>query len=214
MEHFLLESALNNFENLDYFLEKLVHEGGFNGLVIIDELDDELDKILRKRLTAPIEILTLQRYKSSLGDYLYQFDPFMADVISNTHLEVSSKNNSQLDSSDFDTVVVPAREEGFQETVIGEHCWHHIRIHSSMKDKIKYIAFYRTAPTSAITHIASVKDIQLWEDTSKYILYFSEPAKEINPIRLPVGSKGLAPQGPRYTAKTLIDSAKTLADIF
>jgi len=68
-----------------------------------------------------------------------------------------------------------------QETFIGEDRWCRIRIHSSMVPRIKYIAAYRTAPVSAITHVAPVKGIERWKDTSKYVLDFTEPANEVGP---------------------------------
>ena len=37
---------------------------------------------------------------------------------------------------------------------------------------------------SAVTHIATVKNIELWQEGSKYVLNFTEPAKEIGPIKL------------------------------
>jgi len=55
----------------------------------------------------------------------------------------------------LDTVIVPARPEGFEETFIGQNCWYAIRISGRMLPKIRYIAAYRTQPDSAITHYAS-----------------------------------------------------------
>ena len=56
----------------------------------------------------------------------------------------------------FDTVVVPAQQEGFESTFLGQNCWYAIRIAGGMLDKIKYIAAYQTNPVSAITHYAPV----------------------------------------------------------
>jgi len=115
-----------------------------------------------------------------------------------------------------DTIVVPAWDEGFQETFIGENRWYQIRIHSSMIPRIKHIAVYRKAPVSAITHIARVKNIERWEDTSKYVLNFAEPAKEIGPIKLIPKPNGIvkAPQAPRYTTYERLMKAKTLDEAF
>lgn len=82
-----------------------------------------------------------------------------------------------------------------------------------MKPKIKYIAAYRVAPISAITHLAEVKSIEQWEDTNKYVLNFTEPAQEIKKVQLgKISSK--APQSPRYSSKDQILQAETLDDIF
>ncbi|CAN5155375.1 hypothetical protein BH18ACT10_BH18ACT10_15570 [soil metagenome] len=84
-----------------------------------------------------------------------------------------------VDPSDIDTIVVPAREDGFQETALGESRWYKIRIHSSMIPRIKYLAVYRVAPISAITHVAPVQSIAPWKDTSKYVVNFSENIEEL-----------------------------------
>ena len=53
-----------------------------------------------------------------------------------------------------DTVIVPAHEEGFTKTFLGEHSWDAIRIAGGMLNKIKYIAAYQTYPVSAVTYYA------------------------------------------------------------
>jgi hypothetical protein len=89
--------------------------------------------------------------------------------------ELSAKSSTagpevgpSIEPSEIDAIVVPARGEGFQEVFLGENRWYAIRIHSSMKPKIHYIAVYQVAPVSAITHIAEVADIEPWKDTQKY----------------------------------------------
>lgn len=62
--------------------------------------------------------------------------------------------------------------------------WHSIRIHGSTIPTIKYIARYPTAPVSEITHVAPVACIEQRKDTSKYVINFSEPAREIGPLDL------------------------------
>ncbi len=111
------------------------------------------------------------------------------------------------------TVIVPAQEDGFQETFIGQKCWHAIRISGGMLPKIKYIAAYRTAPVSAITHYAPVERIESYGDNGKYRLIFSEPAKEIPPVpygNAPQGSM----QGSRYTSLNKLLAAKSVGELF
>lgn len=210
----------NGFDNIDYLLEQMIHQGNFSALVIIDELPEELETILNSRFKFGVEVITIQRYVNLQGERLYQFEPFLADLTNSSSDEAinTSRNVSRLlpalDVDEIDTVVVPAREDGFQEFAVGQNCWHHIRIHGSMLPKIKYIGFYQVAPISAITHIAPVKSIEPWENTNKYILHFAEPMSEIRPIKLPSGGRGLALQGPRYTAKKRLLSAQTFHEAF
>ena len=109
---------------------------------------------------------------------------------------------------------MPAREDGFRDTFLGQNCWYSIRIHSSMLSRIKYVAAYRVAPDSAITHIAPVESIKQWKDTNKYILNFSSPATEIGPIKLMPKGRVKAPQAPRYTSRTRLITAKNLDEAF
>ncbi|POY34727.1 hypothetical protein C3K47_19000 [Solitalea longa] len=110
-------------------------------------------------------------------------------------------------------MVVPAREDGFTEVFLGQNSWYSIRLNASMIPKIKYIAAYQVAPVSAITHIAEIKNIEQYEDSNKYILYFTDPAQEIK--KIPLGKiKNKAPQSPRYSSKEKILSASTLDSVF
>lgn len=112
-----------------------------------------------------------------------------------------------------DTIVVPAQEEGFQEVFIGKNCWHAIRIGGGHLDKIKYIAAYQTAPTSAITYVAEVDSIEPYGDGGKYRLNFKSPAKSIGPILYGNAKRG-SMQSTRYTNYEKLMKAKTLTDLF
>lgn len=200
------EFAKNNgYENIDYFLESIIHKNNaFNALLIIDELGEELETVLISRFKFPVEVVTLSRYKSQNGKTLFQFEPFLNEV---------TEDSEKIEISDIDTIVVPAREDGFKEVFLGEDCWFAIRINSSMIPKIKYIAAYQVAPVSAITHLAEVKSIEQWKDTNKYIVYFNGSAQKIKKVVLG-NSKGKAPQSLRYSSKQRILNASTLDNVF
>lgn len=195
----------NGYENVDYLLETLVHKKqAFNALLIIDELGEELETVLISRFKFPVEVVTLKRFRSTTGKILYEFEPFLVELIEDTE---------KVDLSDIDTIVVPAREDGFRETFLHENRWYAIRLNSSMIPKIKYIAAYQVAPVSAITHMAEVKSIEQWMDSNKYVLNFVEPAEKIKKVPLGV-HKAKAPQGPRYSSRERILHAKSLDAIF
>ena len=193
------------YENVDYLLETLIHKmDSFNALLIIDELGEELETVLISRFKFPVEVTTLKRFKNQKGEILYDFQPFLNEV---------TEDAEKVDISEIDTIVVPAREDGFKEAFIDGNCWYAIRLNSSMIPKIKYIAAYQVAPISAITHIAEVKSIEQWKDTNKYILYFTEAAEKIK--KVPLGNiKGKAPQSPRYSSRNKILEAITLDSVF
>jgi len=116
--------------------------------------------------------------------------------------------------AEVDTVVVPAREDGFKKVFLGENRWYEIRMHHSVIPRIKYIAAYQVAPVSAITHWAPVKNIEPWQDTGKFVVNFAKPAKKISPIPLVPKSRVKALQNTRYTSFDRLQKAKTLDEVF
>ena len=111
-----------------------------------------------------------------------------------------------------DTVIAPAKIDGFKKTFLGEDCWHAIRISRGMLDKVKYIAAYQTQPVSAITHYARVARIEPYGESGKYRVVFSDKAQKLRPIPMadaPAGSM----QGPRYTTMERLKAAKKLGDL-
>ncbi|HBQ58812.1 MAG TPA: hypothetical protein DD671_04100, partial [Balneolaceae bacterium] len=95
-------------ENVDFLLESIIHKpDAFNALLIIDEVGDELETVLIKRFKFPVEVVTLKKFKNDAGHILYEFEPFLNEV---------SEDTEKVDISEIDTIVVPARKDGFEET--------------------------------------------------------------------------------------------------
>lgn len=209
-------ASTHEFRNLDHLLEFMVYEAPFAAVVIIDELPDNLENVLARKFKFGVEVLELARFEDERGDQFYHFQPFLADLSEDISIPSEGGKSAvgALDASDVDTVVVPAREDGFQETFLGENRWYAIRIHGTMRPQIKYIAVYRVAPISAITHIAPVSSIEAWKDRAKFVVNFSEPAKEIGPIPLVKGARVKALQNLRYTTREKLMAAKTLEDLW
>lgn len=202
----------HNFRNLDHMLEWLVFESPFAALVIIDEMPDKLESILARKFQFGVEVLELRRFENENGDQIYEFEPFLADVTEDIYSRDFIEGGVDIDA--IDTVVVPAREEGFRKTFLGENRWRAIRIHGTMRPQIKYIATYQVAPISAITHIAPVKSIEPWEDTGKFVVNFSEPAQEISPIPLVKNGRIKPLYNLRYTTLQRLQNAKNLDEVW
>lgn len=201
----------NNFQNVDRLLDRIIYaQDAFNVLVIIDEMSDSFERRFANLHGFPVETIILQRYSTPEGETIYQFEPFFSDIAALGTVG----ERTPLDRSEIDTIVVPAQEDGFQETFIGENCWYEIRIHATMIPQIKYIAAYRVAPRSAITHFAEVRSIERMEDSNKYILYFTVPASTIGPINLVPNGHVKAPRAPRYTSRERLQGAKNLDEAF
>ena len=112
-----------------------------------------------------------------------------------------------------DTVIVPAKPEGFQKVFLGENCWYYIRIAGAMLDNIKWIAGYVSQPVGAITHVAPVKHIESYGQDGKFRVVCSVPAQKIGPIPFSDAPPG-AMQGIRYCSYAKLLTAKKLMDVF
>ena len=119
-----------------------------------------------------------------------------------------------LDPAEIDAKIVSTQNDGLQEVFIGEKRWYQIRMHSSIIPRIKHIAAYRVAPTSAITHVAEVASIKPWPNSNKYVLNFVGHAREIGPLKLVTNGAVRAPQGSRYTSLSRLEVASNLDEAF
>lgn len=198
------------YRNIDAMLEAMIFSDKVAAIVIIDNSSAELENVLGQ-LTMGTDIIEFKAFENAEGKRFYKFIPFNNEVKEFVSTSNSVKN---ISVDELNTIVVPAQEEGFTSAFIESNAWWQIRISVSMLDKIKYIAAYRTAPVSAITHIAEVAKIEKYQDTNKYILFFKEPAKEIPHIELDKGKKGVAPQASRYTSYDRLMKAKKLSEVF
>lgn len=196
--------AQSKYDNVNELLDRVIFDNKPAAVIVIDKATDELSDVMAQ-LTMSTEVIEAQTYVC--GDKkLHRFSPFHDDVIAD--LPVNS------DADDLDTIVVPAREDGFREEFLANERWFAIRISGAMVDKIKYIAAYQVAPVSGITHVARVQHIEKYQDTGKYVVYFqSGSVRKIN--KIPLGTKkGQAPQAPRYSSYQRILSARTLDDLW
>lgn len=208
-------ASRGQFRNVDHLLEHLV-ESPFAALVIIDAMPENLETVLSKRFNFGVEVLELARYEDEGGMRAYHFEPFLDELLGEPMLaaRANAAAVSALAPDDIDTIVVPARVEGFQETFLGEHRWYAIRIHGSVRPQIKYIAGYQVAPVQTITHFARVKSVEPWEGSGKFVVNFEEPAKPIGPIPLLKDGRVKAPMAPRYTTYDRLLKAKNLDELF
>ena len=192
------------FNNNSELLDKVIFDKKPMAVVVIDDATEELYNVMGQ-LTMSVDVLEVQTFVCG-SQKIHRFTPFKEDILTDLA--------SDEDVDELDTIVVPAREDGFVEEFVNNNRWFAIRIASAMLDKIKYIAAYQVAPVSGITHIAEVERIEKYNDTNKYIVYFKfDTTVKIDKIGLGA-KKGLAPQAPRYSAYKTIMRAKTLDDLW
>lgn len=201
LKNYIKKSKFNDETELLYHV---IYEMPISMIVIIDEYTKQLEKVISK-LNDEITILEFESYKSD-HEVIHRFIPFYDNQ------EIDIENDLTDDVDELDTIIVPAMEDGFHETFIGENCWYAIRISAPMINKIKYIAAYQVAPISAVTYYAEVERIEKYEDTGKYILYFKDRAKKIE--KIPLGNNKMAVRSCRYTNLQKMLSAETISSLF
>ena len=153
------------------------------------------------------DIIVFQAFRNQ-QDYAYKFTPFQEEI-----REVDD-NFPRIPVEELDTIVVPAREEGFNRVFLEENCWYEIKISSSLLPKIKYVAAYQTSPVSAITYYAEVSNIEKYKDSNNYILYFKDKAIKLeNPVKNSA-KKSVVLRSPRYTTLNKIKKARSIEDVF
>jgi hypothetical protein len=167
------ESGLKaaGYRNIDDFLESIIFEKPVAAIVVIDKSSDDLENVL-SQLTMDTDILEFQTFENG-SEQIHKFNPFNSEI-----REVTEGKKNDLTPDELNTVVVAAKEEGFEKEFLGNNRWFAIRISPSMIDRIKYIAAYQVAPVSSITHYAEIASIDKWQDTNKYILTFKSTAKD------------------------------------
>lgn len=190
------------FQNISEVLDYAIYRSEFGFVIIIDEINQDLYSVTKELARQP-ELLQIQKYKSKGGDTIYTYEELLGEV-------VEAKSAWVKDVDDIDTMVAPAREEGFKRVFLGQKEWYAVKIASSVIPKLKYLAMYEVSPVKAIRWVGKIESIQPYEDTGKYKIILSEISK-IDPIKL--GNPKYAPYGPRYTTYELLQKAKDLGDL-
>ncbi|MCD8344297.1 MAG: hypothetical protein LUC19_07955, partial [Oscillospiraceae bacterium] len=118
----------SKYDNLSELLDKVIFDNKPAAIIVIDEATDELFHVMAQ-LTMSTDVIEAQTYICG-EKRLHRFSPFKDDVL--TDLPVNT------DADDLDTIIVPAREDGFNEEFLKNNRWFAIRISGAMLDKIKY----------------------------------------------------------------------------
>lgn len=199
------------FENTDSLLSYIIYDRNVGIILIIDEQTEDLNSLLRRFSEVP-EIIELKKFQKD-DELVYQYDPFRAGVVD---VESVRQPRAQRECVEgVDTIVCPAREDGFKEAFLDQGAWWAIRLSPSLIPQLKWIAMYESKPISAIRWIGRIEEngIKPYKNTGKYIIPVKEKTK-VDPIKLDPNKKGVAPQSPRYTTYEKLKSAKHISDLW
>lgn len=199
------------FENVDSLLSYVIYDRNVGIILIIDEQTEDLNALLRRFSEVP-EIIVLKKFQKD-DEVIYQYDPFRAGVPDVDGAKQPQTRRPRLEG--VDTIVCPAREDGFKEAFLDQSAWWAIRLSPSLIPQLKWIAMYESKPVSAIRWIGKIQEngIKPYKNTGKYIIAV-EDKSEIEPIKLDPNKKGVAPQSPRYTTYEKLRGAKNISDLW
>jgi hypothetical protein len=197
------------FDNIDSLLNFVIYDNNVGIIIVIDEQTEDFNALL-KRLSDVPEVVVVKKYQSN-DDIIFYYTPFREG----TSDSQPEKRKKSSDIKEIDTIVCPAREEGFKNAFIENDAWWAIRISPSLIPYLKYIAMYETYPVSQVRWIAKIKQngIQPYKNTGKYIVNV-EDKKKIEPISIDKDKKGVAPQSPRYTSYEKLLAAKKISELW
>jgi hypothetical protein len=199
------------FENIDSLLSYVIYDRTVGIILIIDEQTEDLNSLMRRFSEVP-DVIVVKKFQKG-EETIYQYEPFRAGVP-----EIASGKEPQVRRErveGVDTIVCPAREDGFKEAFLDKSAWWAIRLSPSLIPQLKWIAMYETQSVSAIRWIGKIQEngIKPYKNTGKYIIAVEEKSK-IDPIKLDSNKKGIAPQSPRYTTYEKVKSAKHNSDLW
>jgi len=133
----------------------------------------------------------------------------LADITLGEVPRVSADRAVRRKRGEFDTIVCPAHQEGFEKVFLGRSRWHEIRISKKVIPRLKFIAIYVSSPTRQITHYGRIRSIKPWRDSGKYIVLLKDKPKRIGPIGF---SPKVNMQSSRLALMARLRRARTLAD--
>lgn len=150
--------------------------------------------------------------EEAVNKFLDESEEFLID-------EIGMSVNEEIAAAKLrknDTVILSSSGQGFEETFMGEiesPCWYPCNFSAERLPNLKFIAIYRSAPVSAITHYAKIKRIEFSEEKNCNVCYFEGTPIEL-PNKINLGNKpGCFFRGPKYTSLDSLLNAKTADDI-
>lgn len=119
-------------------------------------------------------------------------------------------------SKDFDTIVVPCKDREENQEMLNNGYWAAVRIAEFRKNKLQYVAIYRTAPISAITECYRIiHPIEYWkeQDGSKCKIFFDKTSCHDLDIKYNKNNDPIM-RASRYTLHNRLKNAKNLKELF
>lgn len=159
--------------------------------------------------------------EDAIISYIDEIDTFLRDEYNMNIFE--DKKESEIEpepykkkiDENFDTVIYPGYQDGFEQAFMNECRWYYVRIKKERIPKVKYIGIYLGSPISAITHYAKVLG---YEESKKYPgkYYVYIDGNQIFKLPKPItlgNCNPAATRAPKYTTLDKLKKASTIEDL-
>lgn len=209
MDEAILHKIRNLIKNTSFSDEKDLIESLLKDelgvLVIVDNKEEKLTNALEK-MNVYIEIEEFKKFVC--GNKVQYLTTLNFDV--KEGVEDYQETFDDLEG-EYDTIIVSADMEGFEETFLGENCWYTVKMAEYRIESIRYIAAYINRPYYHITHYAKVDSIVPYEDG--YKILFKDKPIEISEIPRGENTWVMRPRI-RYTSYDNFMNADTVTNMF
>ncbi len=195
------------FHNIEELLIALT-EKPIRVVVAIDDETDDLNHVLSVFHNKP-DTVVLKRYANK-DDCVYVCEPMREELVLSSGLRGGRASGVGLE---YDTIICPAFEDGFKTAFIEQNAWWAIRMSQEARERVKYLAIYEKKPVAAIRYVAEVDKIEPYKNSGKFIVYLKN-RKQVGPIKLDVGTRGVAPQSPRFTTISKLSKASKVSELW
>lgn len=146
-----------------------------------------IDEELLERLDSAVNVFnekdTTTTRNAIIEDAILAYIEEAEDYFEKQNL-INDETISFIKDVTYDTAIFPAKNINFNSVFIGKHQWYHVRMAQHRIENIKYIALYRGAPASSITHYAEVIEIGNPDENNRRIIHLKEPELLPQPVQL------------------------------
>lgn len=177
-------------------------------LHMTDRVGEKMKALTNNKVGSRNQLIEL-----ALAEYVKEVATVLQDDFSVYLNEESVSSVDEMKNEETvikNVLIVPANEEGFESVFMAKHQWYSIQIAQYRIPEIEYIAAYRNAPHSCITHYAKVKEIEPYND-GKLIINFEGPPVQL-PNAITLGDRKGIRRG-MYTSLEKLMKAETLIDL-
>ena len=125
----------------------------------------------------------------------------------------------EMESPNFDTIIVPAGKSGVDGCFYGENHWRWVNVHKNLINSVKYVAIYETKLDAKEQHARGGRGLLIaYAPVLGYTRRVDNKVDfefgEIVTLDEPIRSGGLMLRNLRYCKLEKLLKAKTLADLF